>query len=502
MKPIYILSATFSLIGFQVISQLENMGPLVNSEYGEIAPYITPDGSKIFFIRESHPENTKFGDTQDVWWCTLENDAATTPAKHLGFPFNTINKNALTYQSPDGQTRVIKGVFDKFGNYKKSGYSICTLGEKGWSDPQPLNIRSYDNMTRGQYVGMCMAPGGNAMILSFSEVRDSPDSELYISRYVSGNDWTKPEKLPFTVVGDFAPFLASDGKTLYFSSDGRQGYGDADIYVVKRLDDTWKNWSQPENLGPEVNTANWDAYFKVSPSGQYAFVINNNTGNSDLYRMPLFKKELKPDPVIIVEGTVRDAETGKALVASLEYFNIDENSSQGMGRSAFGDGSYKVVLPYGSNYSVNAKVQGYYAETINLDLKETGEFAVVQKDILLRPIKVESVIRLNNIFFETNKWELLPTSRTELDGLVVLLNQNPGMKIEIRGHTDDVGSDESNLSLSDNRARSVVGYLVEKGIAADRLVSKGYGETVPVSANDTPEGRQLNRRVEFKIMSL
>ena len=491
-----------SLLPLTAEAQMQNLGPLINTNYGEISPYITPDGSKLFFIREDHPQNTEFGETQDVWWCSLVNDSVTTQAKHLGYPFNTLSKNAINYQSPDGQTRVIKDIFDKYGKYKKSGYSICTLGEKGWSDPVAMNIKGYDNMVRGKYVGMCMAPGGNIMILSFSEVKDSPDSELYISRLIRGNDWTKPEKLGFTVPGDFAPFIASDNKTLYFSGVREGGFGSADVYLVRRLDDSWTSWSAPENLGSEINTANWDAFFKVSPTGQYAYMVNDKLGTSDIYRIPLFKQEIKPDPVIIVEGVVKDAETGKTLGATLEYFNLDNNSSQGIGRSSQTDGAYKVVLPYGSNFSVNAQLQGYYAESINLDLKEVGEFATIKKDILLRPIKLESVIRLNNIFFETNKWELLPTSRTELDALVAILNQNPTMKIEIRGHTDNVGSDETNTSLSDNRAKAVVTYLIEKGIAADRLTSKGYGETVPVATNDTPEGRQLNRRVEFRIQAL
>jgi len=499
MKTLLFLTVLSSAAAF---GQLQSLGTQANSTYGEISPYITPDGSKLFFIREDHPENTEFNDSQDIWWCSMENDSVVSKAKHLGFPFNTLTKNALCYQSPDGQVRVIKGVLDKFGKYKKSGYSICTLNEKGWSDPQALNIRGYDNMVRGQYVGMCMAPGGNVMILSFSEVKGSAASELYFSTLTGDNNWTKPEKLPFTVSGDFAPFMASDNKTLYFSSDARGGYGDADVFVIRRLDDTWRSWSQPENIGPEINTQNWDAYFKVSPSGKYAFMVNDKSGSSDLYRIPLFRKEMKPDPVIIVEGIVKDAETGKPLGATLEYYNLGNNSSQGIGRSAVSDGAYKVVLPYGSNFSVNARLQGYYAESINLDIKETGEFLTIKKDILLRPIKLESVIRLNNIFFETNKAELLPTSQTELDALAAILNQNPTMKIEIRGHTDNVGAEEANAVLSDNRAKSVVTYLVEKGITADRLVFKGYGESVPVSSNETPEGRQLNRRVEFKIQAL
>lgn len=511
MKSIIISILSVMSIVCSAHAQLQNLGKLINSSYDEISPYITPDGSKIFFIREDHPQNTMTGETQDVWWCKMENDSVTTEAKHLGFPFNTLVNNSINFQSADGQIRFMKGVFDKFGQYLKSGYSYTVLTEEGWSDPKAMNIKKYAKMAKGMYVGMCVAPSGNVMILSFSEKKNHDRSELYISKRINDKTWTKPEKIKGTLDGDFAPFIASDNKTMYFSSYARGGYGNADIFVMKRLDDTWLNWSAPENLGANINTPEWDAYFKVSPTGRYAFMVSSKDGNSDVYRLPLFSTDktkevisqaVKPDPVIIVEGIVKDAETGKFLQANIEYVNLTSNSLEGIGRSSVLDGSYKVVLPYGSNYSLTAKLAGYYAENVNVDISQVGEFAVIKKDILLKPIKAEAVIRLNNIFFETAKATLLPTSQSELDGLVQIMNENPSMIIEIRGHTDNVGADDMNKTLSENRAKSVVDYLVSKGIAATRLSSKGFGETSPTATNDTPEGRALNRRVEFRVISI
>lgn len=501
MKRLIILSTLLPVLSF---GQMENMGTLANSQYTELSPYVTPDGSKLFFIREAHPGNTDFGDTQDIWWCSLENDQVTSEAKHLGFPFNTLQKNDLCYQSPDGQTRVIKGVIDKFGKFKRSGYSISKLMESGWSDPEEMRIRNYDFMVKGKYVDMCMAPGGNVMILSFSEVKNSPNSELYMSRNMGGNDWSKPAKLNFTIPGDFGAFIAADGKTMYFSGERSNGLGSSDIYVVHRTDDTWVNWSEPENLGPEINTSEWDAYFIVSPTGKNAFMISTRDGSSDIYRYSLekVKEENKPVPVIIVEGKVLNAETGSPLAADLSYTDLAINSVQGIGQSSASEGLYRFVLPYGNNFSISAQLPGYYAESVHLDLEDKGEFTTVKHDILLRPIKLETVIRLNNVFFETNKWDLLPESRTELDALINILQQNPTMKIEIRGHTDNVGNDDANLNLSENRAKAVVNYLVEKGITSDRLTSRGFGESNPVSSNDTAEGRQNNRRVEFIVQTL
>ena len=492
-------------------AQLENLGKKINSTYDELSPYITPDGSKMFFIREDHPNNTMVGETQDVWMVNLIKDSVVTEARHLGFPFNTISKNSVSFQSADGNLRIIKGVFDKYGQFKKSGYSYTLMTADGWSDPIAINIKNYDNMLKEKYVTMCMAPSANVMILSFSEKKNSATSELYISKRINDEKWTKPKKINGTLDGDFAPFVASDNKTMYFSSTARGGFGDADIFVMKRLDSTWLNWSEPVNLGDKINTKDWDAYFKVSPTGRYAFMVSSIGGNSDLYRIPLFSTDktkqiiseaAKPDPVIIVEGIVKDAETGKFLQASIEYTNLELNILEGVGRSSIIDGSYKVVLPYGMNFSLTAKFPGYYAENVNLDLSKVGEFEVIKRDILLKPIKAEAVILLNNIFFETAKATLLPTSQSELDGLVNILNENPAMIIEIRGHTDNVGADDMNQKLSENRATSVVEYLTSKGIAASRLSSKGFGETSPTATNDTSEGRAINRRVEFRVISV
>ena len=512
MKNIYItLSILFACSFSQVQAQLENLGSFVNTSYEEISPYLTPDGSKMFFIRSSHPENNRIGETQDIWWSNLENDSITTPAKHFGFPFNINRNNSIDFQSADGQLRIIKGVYDKYSQYKGKGFSYCTLEEDGWSNPKKLVVKGYAKMTKGIYVGMCVAPSANVMVLNFSEISNNEHTELYISKRINDEKWSKPVKITGTLNGDFAPFVAADNKTMYFSSYARGGYGSADIFMMKRLDETWLNWSEPVNLGDKINTKDWDAYFNIAPSGRYAFLVSSVGGNSDIYRLPLFAKNkeeaviadvVKPDPVIIIEGVVKDAETGKTLQTTLEYTNITINQLEGVGRSSAIDGTYKVVLPYGNNYSINAKLAGYYAENLNLDLSQVGEFEIIKRDILLKPIKAEAVIRLNNIFFETAKSVLLPTSESELDGLIAILNENSGMKIEIRGHTDNVGSDALNQTLSENRAKSVVDYLVSKGIASSRLVFKGFGESSPEVTNDTEEGRALNRRVEFRIISV
>ncbi|MES2589592.1 MAG: OmpA family protein [Bacteroidota bacterium] len=496
--------------------QKENLGPLINTNAsGEYAGRISSDGSKLFFVKSISSENPtmKFNDVY-VWSCDLLNDSVVSKAKLMTYPFNMGSINcSVRYESVDGNLRILQGIYDENDKFLRDGYSYVTRTSEGWSKRKAINVKDYDLINQGPHVSMCMSPSANVMVLSFSE-NSSPSQQIYISKRIDDNNWTKPTKINVTKKGDFAPFVAADNESLYFTSDKRGGYGKEDIFVTKRLDDTWLNWSEPENIGPKFNSKKGEQCFSVSPSGKYAFMdVYTLKTSEDIVRIPLFdtketKKDeivpevVKPNPVIIVEGVVRDAETMKTLGASLEYINLENKYVEGIARSSVVDGAYKVILPYGSNYSIGAKLQGYYSEDVNLDLSTVGEFTTIKRDILLRPIKADAIIRLNNIFFETGKAVLLPTSQNELDRLITILKENPVMVIEIRGHTDNDGGTEFNQTLSQNRAKSVVEYLISKGIDTKRLSSKGFGEKAPTSTNDTKEGKALNRRVEFKIISV
>ncbi|MGV3630674.1 MAG: OmpA family protein [Bacteroidota bacterium] len=508
-KLLYTIALFFVTIS-AFSQEFENLGPLINSPTAEFSAYVSADGSKMYIIRDMHPKNPTVSFDQYIWVCDMQNDSIVSEAQLMGWPFNIGASNSVDFQSADGNLVMIRGVYDENNNYVKSGYSYTVRTAQGWSYRKEIKIKDYDEMCRGKFATMCVAPSGNVMLLSFSEESGSPHSMLYVTKRIDDDNWTRPEKLAISKKGDYGPFIAADNKTLYFTASKRKGFGKEDIFVTRRLDDTWLNWSEPENAGPMINSKKSETNFTISPSGKYAFFDRYTLKtSSDIYRMKIPQPErqdevvvVKPDPVIIVEGTVYDAETKKTLGAGLSYTNLTNSYLEGIGRSSVIDGSYKVILPYGSNYGIGAKLEGYYSEDVNLDLSATGEFGVVKKDIYLRPVKAESVIRLNNIFFETAKAALLPTSQTELDRLIAILNDNPKMVIEIRGHTDNEGGVEFNQGLSENRAKAVVTYLVSKGIAANRLSSKGFGEKSPATTNDTAEGRAVNRRVEFRIVSV
>ena len=204
----------------------------------------------------------------------------------------------------------------------------------------------------------------------------------------------------------------------------------------------------------------------------------------------------------MVSGNVYNAKTKQPLSASLVYETLPDGTIAGNGVSSPLDGAFKIVLPYDKNYSIRASADHFFAisENLNLDSLVKAGYKEIHKDLYLVPIEIGQVVRLNNVFFDFDKWDLRPESYIELNRVVKLLTENPAIEIEMSAHTDSRGSDEYNFKLSDNRARSVMEYIISKGIAPNRITSQGYGETKPVATNDTDEGRQLNRRVEFKIL--
>jgi OmpA-OmpF porin, OOP family len=485
----------------------KNLGATVNSSYSELMPYITADGSKLFFVRENHPQNTQSPqETQDIWFCKREPDGGWSEAKHLGFPFNTARNNSIFYQSPDGTQRIIRGVFEKSERIG-DGFSVSRLTAKGWSDPQPLRMHGYERLSKGIYSGMCMSVDNRTIILYFSRKEDSSINDLYVSHLIGGNEWSKPEPLGETIntPGDEStPFLAADGVTLYFSSDKPGGFGSADIWVSRRLDDTWTKWSEPVNLGPTVNDERWQAYYSIAAAGNVAYVVvgagNGGFGGTDICTIEPQKAD-QPKPVALISGRVFSSKTNLPVSAAVNYFTLPDGAEAGIAQSNPQNGEYQIVLPAGKLYGFKAAANGYYAVSENIDLTGLTTYTELKRDLALTPIETGQIVRLNNIFFETGKAELRPESFAELDNLVKVLNDNLSMNIAIAGHTDDVGSDEANMKLSDDRAQAVMNYLISKGIQAGRLSAKGFGESKPVVQNTSDENRAQNRRVEFTIVS-
>ncbi|WP_266362024.1 OmpA family protein [Tellurirhabdus rosea] len=493
-------------------SKAENLGNLVNSEYNEINPVIAPDGRTLYFARISHPQNTHGAKgSQDIWFTEMSADNKWGAARRMTFPLNKDEYNCAYSISPDGNTMLIKGAYGN-GNYETRGFSVSKRTANGWSPPQKLAVPNYEKISKGQFDCGYLSADGKVLVMAFSEKKNSQKDDLYISLKQKNGTWTKPISLGAEVnTDDFTettPFLAADGATLYFSSDRPGGSGSNDIYVCKRVDNTWKHWSKPVNLGPAINTDGYDAYYTLSASGEFAYLttFKNTLGKGDIVQIRLrdaqqdTPKEGAPDPVVLVKGKVIDQKTGRPVEARIVYETLPDGAEAGTATSNPLTGEYTIVLPYGKKYSMRAIAPDFIAEGDNIDLTQAkGYQEITGKELKLVPIEVGRAVRLNNIFFDLGKATLREESFPELDRVVTTLNENAQMTIEVGGHTDNTGSRDLNARLSQDRADAVREYFIGKGIEPDRIASKGYGESRPVAPNESEEGRQTNRRVEFTI---
>jgi outer membrane protein OmpA-like peptidoglycan-associated protein len=741
---------------------LENLGGAINTPYDELAPLISPDGKTLYFVRENHPDNVggiKEGRrNQDIWFSKLQPDGSWSQAQNLR-ELNSEGSDFITSISPDG-TRAL---------YKRG--NIIKKTKTGWSAPEPMEIRNFVNTHKDKFSNYFLANDGQTLIMSIQNQKSVGFLDLFVSFLQDDGTWSEPQNLGKTIntFGDeVSPFLASDGVTLYFSSNGlKGGYGDQDVWVSRRLDNSWTNWSPPVNLGPQINTNDYDAYYVIPACGDFAYMVSkkNTMGLMDIFRLPI-PPDAKPKPVMLLSGTVKDAAGNPIDDVDIEYGAGGKRL--GTGHPDPNTGEYILVLPAGAQYTVEAKAKfyqsdkrefdissiteckfetanfklelqptvlkgkvisaasdkpvmdaelvyqlrdgreqtlttdaggnyrisipgdmktlavavkaqgykplnemvsisdeergteikrdfklrldnqkitgnvvnfetqepiagiefsyaksggeaqkalsgatgafslnvpaenatyeftvnakGYYPLTTRLDVvagqdaakdlilkprppllvygkvlnDKTGEgidgakmmwtrikdgepgvsksaaggdyklalpspnnykitikkdgfisiyekilpldtltmFQEIEQNFRLIPIEIGTTVRLNNIFFETGKATLKPESYEQLDQLVSLMEDASKLVIEIAGHTDNVGSEAANLRLSEDRANAVRDYLISKNVDDNRIMAKGYGKSMPVASNDTEKGRALNRRVEFKVLSM
>lgn len=481
---------------------LENLGPKVNSTYSERGPVISSDG-KTLYITRTHPDNVNGLLTDDIWFSTLDQFGEWDELTHAGAPLNNSTNNFVISVTPDGNTLLVGNTYKRDGSPDRSGISLATKRDGKWQVPEKQTIRNYENID--PYGSFFLSPDGTKLIICAENDDSYGDLDLFVSFLNKRGKWSEPKNMGTslnTFAPDFSPFLAADGKTLYFASYGHPGYGSSDIFVSKRLDDTWLNWSKPKNLGSEINTRGWDAFYVVSTTGDYAYMVSAKKdisyGSEDIFKIKTVEAA-KPDPVVLVVGKVFNKKTNLPIDADIIFENLQSDNDEGIAYST-NDNGYKLVLPQGSTYGFRAVAEGYFSVSANIDLCNLEVFAEKEVNLYLAPIEKGQTFRLNNIFFDFDRASLQVESFPELNRLVSLLLEHPKMNIEIAGHTDNKGSDEYNLNLSQERANAVMNYIINQQIDASRISARGYGETKPISTNETEDGRQLNRRVEFEIL--
>ena len=467
----------------------QNLGDAINTTASEYLPSLTIDGQQLIFTRNTGNE--------DFYSSSRKKEGGWEKAKALE-KINTAMNEGAQMISQDGKWLVFTGC------NRPDGLGGCDiyfsfLNQDGWSEPINAGGRVNTDQWESQ---PCLSSDKKDLYFASRRLGGFGGSDIYVSHLINGK-WSLPQNLgpQINTFGDEqCPFIHADNQTLYFTSNTWPGYGDEDLFVAKKL--PGGKWSEPMNLGYPVNTIGREGSLFIAADGKTAYYASDRTdskGGMDIYTFEL-REDIRPSKTLWVKGKVFDKKTQQGLSSTVEL--IDLASKEIMTKIQTDEnGNYLVTLPVGKDYAFNVNHVGYLFFSDNFLLSKKAPDSTYEKNIQLQPIEVNASIVLNNIFFATNKFELDPKSQVELDRLVQLLKENPTVKIEISGHTDNVGKPADNLKLSNNRAITVVNYLISKGIPAQRLIAKGYGETKPVTDNKTEEGRAKNRRTELRVVS-
>lgn len=481
-------------------AEKENLGASVNSIYGEVHPIISPDGQTLFFTRKEHPANYGVEQRDDIWYSIRDEAGQWSTAKNIGPPLNNTGHNYLNAITTDGTLAFLGGAY---GNVNaKDRLYVTQKTAAGWQKPEEVTIANYYNLSN--YNSFHISVDGKVILLSIEQEDALGLKDLYVSFKQANGTYSAPRNLgpELNTAGDeVTPFLAADGKTLYFSTDGRPGYGRNDIFMTKRLDDSWERWSDPLNLGPAVNTPNWDAYYTLPAKGDFAYFTSydDSYGSGDIFRIAIPPAQ-KPEAVVLIRGQVIDATTHAPIAATIQYET--DSATEELAKTNPGTGEYQLVLPIGRPVVLLANAEGYYAITQFIDLSNVIEYQERTVDLAMYPIRKGEVVPLNDINFEANSATLTTDSYKALNRVAGFLLGQSGVVIEIGGHTNNRCSSSYCKQLSASRAAAVADYLFTQGVPQAQVKHKGYGKDKPIDTNDTEQGRQRNQRVEFTILEV
>jgi outer membrane protein OmpA-like peptidoglycan-associated protein/tetratricopeptide (TPR) repeat protein len=507
---------------------IDNIGDGVNGSFPEYTPIITADEATMMFTsrRSNSTGLQKDPDGQfyeDIYQSNFVNGKWSTPI-NLGKPVNSEDHDATAGISTDGQKLYV------YRPTKGGDLYECILKGDKWTEPERMNKNINSD---GHESSVSLSSDGKKLYYISDKEGGLGNRDIWVSSMDEKGKWGPSTNMgaPInTMYGEEGVLMHPDGKTIYFSSQGHSSMGGYDIFKCE-----WKDgkWSAPINLGWPINGPDDDVFFVISANGRHGYYASNKKdglGEKDIYKITFLGAEkqlalsnednllagiakpvktmdvMKPveittAQVTLLKGVVTDKITKVPIGAQIEIVDNSLGKVIATFAANTATGKYLVTLPSGKNYGIAVKADGYLFHSENFDIPSSSTYQEITKDVELEKIAVGSTIVLRNVFFDFDKATLKPESSTELDRLVKILQENPGIRIELSGHTDSKGSDDYNLTLSESRAKACVDYLVSKGIKADRLEFHGYGETKPIDTNDTEEGRANNRRTEIKILS-
>ena len=484
-----------------------NLGDKINSPLPEYFPSISVDGETLLYTRRLKSKMTYTGFNEDFFvssfdgknWRQSRNVQPINSLTNEGAPSLSANGRFLIFTSCDNPV-------EGYGRDRK-GYGSCDLfytyniGDN-WTKPKNLGkkINSRNWETQPSF----SADGKTLYFIRGIGRSYSRQQDIYTATLNEQGVWSDPVRLSNTINTpgiEESVFIHPDGKTLYFSSNGHPGMGGLDLFMSQKNEKGI--WSTPVNLGYPINTFNDENSLLVDANGELAYFASDREGGFgglDLYRFEM-PEHIRPNKVNYLKGKVYDADTKRPIAAQFQLIDLETGEVVVASFADEATGEYLVSLPINKEYALNTSQDGYLFFSENFLLTEGNVNEPFQKDVPMHKIEVNKTMVLKNVFFDTDQFDLKPKSKIELDKLVSFLNKNTTLKIELGGHTDNVGSKSSNQILSENRAKAVYSYLIEQGIAVERLTAKGYGDIKPISDNNSEKGRAENRRTEFKIIA-
>lgn len=535
--------SAFSQENERFLGTSENMEEGINSPFDEFSPVFSPDGEYLYFTRSRHPENVGGRvDPGDIWVSQRNENGGWTKAVNAGEVLNNKFYNEVIGFSPDGNILYLNYHYAKGGAKPKTqGFSYSSRQGNGWSAPQPVKIDNFYN--RSNHQSMAISSDGKVLVLAINSYGSYGHEDLYVSFLDKSGSWTAPKNMGSTINTAFqemTPFIAKDNRTVFFASNGHAGKGSRDIFSSKRLDNSWRIWSEPENIAA-INTEGIELSYIIGPDGEYAYYVStqNSDGYGDINKIRLntafYPQDtntvaiefVEPDTVIFItenqeintvypsesddniveeptqdifllQGHVLNKKNEEPIKAKVTITPLNTEETQPVLIDAE-RGYFDATLQRTLKYKIKVSSEGFMPEEKSLAYEESGEGPLLER-FYLSPLEVGSTFQLNNVLFERGTANLVDSAYRELDKVVEMMQENPKVRIEIAGHTDNQGDARLNLKLSQERVERVVGYLIGKGLSRNRIVGKGYGGTRPIASNHTENTRKLNRRVEFTVL--
>jgi outer membrane protein OmpA-like peptidoglycan-associated protein len=512
---------------------IENLGEGVNTPYNDYSPIISADGNTLIFTsnRTDDPARAKANANFEDIFVSYKNGNQWSVPKPISSNINIKYNDAAASLSPDGKTLFL---------YYEEGEGdiyVSTRNGEEWSEPKALN----KNINTAMFWETCASVTADGKKLFFASNRPGGIGELdiYMSQLDGKGEWGKAVNLGpaiNTPNNEDSPFIHHDGVTLYFSSDGHPRLGNSDIFISQFVNN---KWNKPENMGYPLNSWEYDGFFTLSPDkkkGYFSTAKEGGLGDADIYSITFLEPKYKPKPKPVV-AKVEEVKVKPELPKHEEFVDpeieihkiakvvtllkgkvIDERNAAPLGAvislvdnvtnkvitkiaSHPTTGEFEISIPHGGNYGVATEKAGYLFNSINFNVPQFAEYQEIDTHIIMVKAEVGSKVVLRNVFFDIGKADLKLESIAEVENIKELLVNDPNLRVQINGHTDNVGNAASNKALSLKRASAVVNYLVQHGIAATRLFAKGYGSERPIVSNDDEVGgREINRRTEIEII--